>query len=126
MVTLQGDMLDISFTENQFDAITATYSLFHTPAQSHFKLFKKLFHSLKPEGSILFTYATKEYTGCETFNGFKSFMGKELFYSHKTPENLYNDLQTIGFDIVSKEFITIHNETFLWVTASKPLCMPKL
>ncbi|HOC59654.1 MAG TPA: hypothetical protein PKN70_06880, partial [Smithellaceae bacterium] len=45
-------------------------------------------HWLRPGGKLLFTYATKEYTGADIFNGFKKFMGENLFYSHTTPENL--------------------------------------
>ncbi len=74
---------------------------------------------LKPNGRILFTYAAKEYTGEEEFDGYKIFMGRKLYYSHKRPDELYRNLEKIGFDIESNELRCIANETFLWVSATK-------
>ena len=119
METIHSDILKIEFKPNSFDAITATYSLFHIPSNEHVTLFEKIYTWLQPEGKLLFTYATKEYTGSNEFNGYKNFMGQELYYSHKTPEELFSDLEKIGFDIVSRENRCIGGETFLWITALK-------
>ncbi|MDA3799133.1 MAG: methyltransferase domain-containing protein [Kiritimatiellae bacterium] len=119
MKTIQSDMRDIEFVNNQFDAITSIYSLFHIPTENHLSLFKKFYRWLKPGGKVLFTYATKEYTGHNRFNGYKEFMGQELFYSHKNPQELYADLHQVGFAIESKDYRKIGGETFLWVTVSK-------
>lgn len=119
MKTHHADISGVEFDKNQFNAITATYSLFHVPADEHFKLFENIYHWLRPEGKALFTYATEDYTGSKTFDGYKSFMQQELFYSHKTPDALYADLEKIGFTIDSKEYKKIGDETFLWVTISK-------
>ena len=110
---------DICFEPNQFNAITASYSLFHVPADNHAGLFERMHQWLKPNGKVLFTYATEEYTGSEEFNGYKKFMDRELFYSHKKPEELYVDLEKIGFMIESTKYRNIGGEVFLWVTASK-------
>ena len=119
MKTLHADITQVEFEANQFNAITASYSLFHVPANEHVQLFEKFHQWLRPEGKALFTYATQEYTGSKEFDGYKTFMEQELFYSHKTPEALYTDLEQIGFNIVSKEHHNIGNEVFLWVTVSK-------
>lgn len=116
---IKNDIREVDFQRSQFDTVTATYSLFHIPAEDHPHLFKKIYGWLKPGGRFLFTYATKEYTGEERFNGFKKFIDTELFYSHVTPDELFSDLSKIGFEIVSSDYHTIFNETFLWVTASK-------
>lgn len=119
MKTIHSDIRKVDFDENQFNAITAIYSLFHIPCEEHIYLFKKFYNWLNPNGMVLFTYATKEYTGFDQFNGFKNFVGQELFYSHKTPEKLYLDLQSVGFNIVSTDYRNIGGETFLWVTVNK-------
>ena len=119
MKTIKADMLEVDFEPNQFDAITAIYSLFHVPRAKHAALFKKFYQWLIPQGKVLFTYATKEYTGQTEFDGYKEFMGQELYYSHKKPEKLYADLEEIGFNIESKIYREIGGETFLWVTISK-------
>ena len=119
MKTLHADITKVEFEANQFNAITASYSLFHVPANEHVQLFEKIHQWLRPEGKALFTYATQEYTGSEEFDGYKTFMEQSLFYSHKTPDALYADLEQIGFNIDSKEHHNIGNEVFLWVTVSK-------
>ena len=119
MKTHHADITKVAFKANQFNAITASYSLFHVPANEHVQLFEKIHLWLRPEGKALFTYATKEYTGSNEFDGYKTFMEQDLFYSHKTPDALYADLEKIGFHINSAEYRNIGNETFLWVTVSK-------
>lgn len=119
MNTTESDMREIRFAPNQFDAITATYSIFHIPVEDHFDLFRNIHRWLKPEGRVLFTYATKEYTGSDRFSGYKRFIDTDLFYSHATPDELFRDLEAIGFAIDSRDYHTIGGETFLWVTTKK-------
>jgi hypothetical protein len=75
---------------------------------------------LRPGGKLLFTYATKEYTGKLEFDGYKEFMGRKLYYSHKSPEQLHTDMEQLGYVIEELQYRDIGNEIFLWVTASKP------
>lgn len=119
MQTIHADISEVDFSPNQFNAITASYSLFHLPANDHADLFNKMYQWLRPNGKALFTYATKEYTGNKEFDGYKTFMEQELYYSHKDPEELYADLVNIGFNIESTDYRNIGNEKFLWVTISK-------
>ena len=121
MQTIYADMRKVKFERSQFDAITAIYSLFHVPSNDHAALFDKFYQWLCPKGKALFTYATKEYTGSNEFDGYKEFMGQKLYYSHKSPDKLYADLENIGFNIESTDYRDIGNEIFLWVTVSKPM-----
>ncbi|MDH5219083.1 MAG: class I SAM-dependent methyltransferase [Gammaproteobacteria bacterium] len=120
MKTICSDMRDIQFDDGDFDAISMIYSLFHIPKEQQSDLFARLFRWLKPNGMALFTYATKEYTGSEQFNGNKEFLGQQLFYSHDTPENLFQTLEEIGFVIEARDYHCVADETFLWVTMRKP------
>lgn len=115
-----ADMRDLDIEPDTVDAVTAVYSLFHVPKADHRLLFDKIYRWLKPEGRFLFTYATNLYTGQDTFEGYKEFLGENLFYSHKTPEQLYDDLLHAGFRIISTAYRNIGSEVFLWVTAQKP------
>jgi hypothetical protein len=47
-------------------------------------------------------------------------MGEQLFYSHKTPQELFADLNETGFTVLSDVYRNIGSEIFLWVTAAKP------
>ena len=120
METVEADIRNVEFPDRQFDAVTAIYCLFHIEHEKHGGIFQKIFRWMKPAGKLLFTYATKEYTGAEIFNGYKEFMGEKLFYSHTTPGNLAAILKTIGFTIESETYRNIGGETFLWITAGKP------
>jgi cyclopropane fatty-acyl-phospholipid synthase-like methyltransferase len=116
MKTFCKDMRDVDFPAKSFDAITAIYSLFHVPCADHPALFEKMHRWLNPLGRALFTYATKEYTGTDEFDDYKEFLGEQLYYSHKTPQDLYKDLMNAGFKILSSDYRAIGGETFLWVT----------
>jgi len=118
MKTIHADMRDVEFASARFDAITAIYSLFHVPSSDHAALFSKFHRWLRPGGKVLFTYATREYTGATQFDGYKEFMGRDLFYSHKTPEALHADLNSAGLEIESADYREIGGERFLWVTAA--------
>lgn len=120
MKTVCADICSIEFSEREFNAITLIYSLFHIPKSQHGELFSNLFRWLNPNGLALFTYATREYTGSEEFDGYKEFLGQQLFYSHATPDTLFQLLEDIGFIIESKDYRCIADETFLWVTVRKP------
>ena len=119
METIHADITQVEFAQGQFDAIVAIYSLFHVSRKDHAQLFKKMRHWLREGGKAFFTYATKQYTGSEEYEGYVNFLGKDLFYSHTTPEKLYQELEVIGFSIEDKQFVEIGGETFLWVTVSK-------
>jgi len=119
MRTINADMTEVEFASNQFDAITAIYSLFHVSREDHAALFEKFYRWLYPQGKALFTYATKEYTGQTEFDGYKEFMGQKLYYSHKSTDRLFADLSNTGFKIEAADYRNIGGETFLWVTAGK-------
>ena len=119
MQTICAEMSEVVFEPEQFDAITACYSLFHLPTQEHVDLLSRTYQWLRPQGKMLFTYATEAYTGCKEFDGYKNFMGKSLYYGHKTPQALYKDLESIGFEILAADYHTIAEEKFLWLTITK-------
>jgi len=120
MKTICSDICSVDFSECEFDAISLIYSIFHIPKERHDELFRKLYRWIKPNGMVLFTYATKEYTGSEEFSGFKEFLGQQLFYSHETPDQLFQRLKDVGFDILFKDYHCIADETFLWLTLRNP------
>ena len=119
MHTICDDMLEVDFEPAQFDAVTCIYSLFHVPRARHPELFTKFHRWLRPGGQVLFTYATKEYTGADEFEGEKEFMGQQLFYSHAAPEVLRAQLAAAGLAGRAFDLRAIGGETFLWVTAAK-------
>ena len=119
MHTICDDMLEVEFAPAQFDALTCIYSLFHVPRARHPELFAKFRRWLRPGGQVLFTYATREYTGADEFEGEKEFMGQQLFYSHTTPETLRAQLEEAGLAVRAFDYRDIGGETFLWATVDR-------
>lgn len=120
MKRIHADMREVAFPAGCFEAITAIYSLFHVPSRDHAKLFNKFRRWLTPHGKALFTYATQDYTGSIEFDGYREFMGQQLYYSHKSEDRLFADLDRSGLTIKSTDYRNIGNETFLWVTVCNP------
>ena len=120
MRTLRADVAEVDFAPGQFDAIASIYALFHVPRSRHPALFANFRRWLRPGGKILFTYATREYTGRDEFDGTKEFMGQPLFYSHTTPDALRGQLLAAGLAVEDFRMREIGGESFLWVTAAKP------
>lgn len=121
METVFADIRGVDFPQARFDAVTAIYCLFHIERERHAEIFRKIHRWLAPGGKSLFTYATKEYTGADVFSGYKEFMGEQLFYSHLSTEDLFAVLESTGFHVEDRQYRRIGGETFLWVTAAKPL-----
>lgn len=115
------DIRKVRFSAGEFDAVTIIYALFHLSRDDHQALFEKIHDWLRPGGKLLFTYATQEYTGQKEFDGYKEFMGRHLYYSHKSPGSLRRDLERLAFEIEGWDYRGIGGETFLWVTAGKPV-----
>jgi len=120
MTRIAADMRELELPHASFEAIILIYSLFHVPRDDHPGLFAKLHRWLTPGGRLLFTYATKEYTGEEEFEGYKAFLGRPLLYSHTTPLKLRSQLEATGFHCDTASYRTIGGETFLWVTVQRP------
>jgi ubiquinone/menaquinone biosynthesis C-methylase UbiE len=121
MQVIHADMRQVEFHAGRFDAITAIYSLFHLACQDQALMFAKISRWLVPGGRALFTYATRDYTGSDEFDGYKEFLGERLYYSHRTLAGFYAELEQAGLIIEAAENREIGNERFLWVTVSKPV-----
>ncbi len=121
MQGIHGDMRQVGFEPGRFDAVTIIYALFHLPSGDHAPMLSKVHDWLKPGGRVLFTYAGKDYTGHETFDGYKEFLGRQLYYGHKTPEALRRVLDDVGFELEAAHYRDVGGERFLWITARKPV-----
>ena len=90
------------------------------PRARHPELFANFHRWLRPGGKVLFTYAAKEYTGEDEFEGFREFMGQNLFYSHTSPEKLRAAIEHAGLRVEAIDLREIGGESFLWVVAARP------
>lgn len=119
MQTRLGDMRQMTFDAESFDAVISIYALFHLPSEDHADMLARIHRWLKPAGHALLTYADQAYTGQERFDGLKEFMGRQLYYGHKAPSELRRDLSRIGFEILEWRHREIGGESFPWITLRK-------
>lgn len=55
------DMTKLSFKDNSFDGLTASYSIIHVPREKHYSLFKSFHRILKPKGVMLMSLGLDEW-----------------------------------------------------------------
>ena len=114
------DARTLEFPPASFDGITAVYVVFHLPRVEHAALFAGFERVLKPDGRLLLTLATHDYTGQDEFDGEIEFLGRRLPYSHDRPEVALEKLTAAGLVVVGARLIETGGETFQWVIARKP------
>lgn len=59
----QGDMTQLPFHNNKFDAATAFYSFIHIPLEHHTTVLNELSRVLKPDSPLLFVEGTEQWVG---------------------------------------------------------------
>ncbi|KAF3387594.1 hypothetical protein F1880_000625 [Penicillium rolfsii] len=58
---LQGDMMELSFENESFDAVLAMYSIFHLPREEQVTMLTRIHAWLKPGGWLLANFAVGEF-----------------------------------------------------------------
>ncbi|KGO76965.1 Methyltransferase type 11 [Penicillium italicum] len=53
MKLIQGDMMELEFSRESFDAVMAMYSIFHLPRDEQTTILRRIFDWLKPGGRLL-------------------------------------------------------------------------
>ncbi|MEU8636929.1 class I SAM-dependent methyltransferase [Amycolatopsis sp. NPDC048633] len=114
----KGDMAEVSFPDECFDAVTAFYSVLHVPREDQGDLFTSIAGWLRPGGWFLAAL------GCSEANGVEDdWLGTPMFFSsHNAAENR-RLLEAAGFTLVVDEPVTMREPegpaTFHWVLARR-------
>ena len=93
---VQGDMTQLPFATNSFDAISAMYSLIHVPLDDHRTVLEEFARVLRSGGTLLVTEGGMEWTGS---NPDWLDSGTEMHWSMAGPEATKEDLQACGFEL---------------------------
>jgi ubiquinone/menaquinone biosynthesis C-methylase UbiE len=120
---IEGDMMGLQFSEGQFDAVLAMYSIFHLPRDEQVIILKRIFGWLKPGGWILANFPVGEFDN--EFN--ENWLGgKEgvMYWSGWGREKIIGILGDVGLDVVVDEVQVDseeddHQVAFQWVLARK-------
>ena len=93
---VQGDMTELPFATDSFDAISAMYSLIHVPLDKHQAVLAEFARVLRAGGTLLVTEGGMEWTGSNP-NWLDS--GTEMHWSMAGLEATRDDLLACGFTI---------------------------
>ena len=111
---VQGEMTEVDFPPESFEAIVSFYAIFHVPREEHAVLLGKAWSLLRPGGHILVTMGSGEWEGTE-----EDFHGTKMFWSHYGREKNLQLIQEAGFTLVSEQIDTSGGEEHLVVLAQK-------
>ena len=98
-----GDMCQLEFQTEQFDAIVCFYAIIHVPVAEQKKLLSSIWGWLKPSGNFLFSAGESQWTGEE-----KDWLGvknSSMYWSHADRNTYIQWLKEIGFTIVWDRFV---------------------
>jgi len=116
---VHGDFAELAFPAETFDAVTAFYSVMHTPREEHPALFERIVRWLKPGGVFL---ASLSHVGGDDRTG--EWLGVEMFFSGFDEETNRRLVLEAGLELVLDELVWMREPqgevAFLWVLARKP------
>lgn len=111
---VQQDINQMGFKEDQFDGLTAFYSIIHVPREEHRDVFGTFHQILKPNGVMLISLGSSEWEGKND-----DFLGVEMFWSQHSPKKSLELVRKEGFKIiddhVSTQYWEGEEERHLWV-----------
>lgn len=116
---IKADMTQVAFPPASFNAVTAFYSIAHTPRAQHGPLFQRIASWLRPGGHFLAAL------GCGGTDGtVDDWLGAPMFFSSHHPDTNRRLLAEAGLTVVIDEAVTMQEPegpaTFQWVLAAKP------
>ncbi|KAJ5812192.1 hypothetical protein N7474_008493 [Penicillium riverlandense] len=123
---IQGDMMDLTFDKEHFDAVLAMYSIIHLPRDEQTTMLHRIYGWLKPGGYFLANFAAQDFEGSSVQSWLGSTKGG-MYWSGWGEDKTRAILRDIGFEMVIDEVKTdIEEENgvsrevpFHWVLAKK-------
>jgi len=108
----------LNTNDNQYDIITAFYSIIHIDRTLHKRVFEKLFNQLSANGIAVVTVGHEEWEGYE--DNWLGVDGAKMYWSHYAVDQYHEMLNAMSFNIILDEFIpedsSGHNN--LWIQKS--------
>jgi SAM-dependent methyltransferase len=113
---LCADYLDTN--DDQYDIITAFYSIIHMDRTLHQRVFEKLYNQLNDCGVAVLTVGHDKWEGYE--DNWLGVEGAKMYWSHYAVDTYHEMLDTMNFNIILDAFIPEGNSGHhnLWVQKS--------
>jgi len=110
------DMEDITLPDNYFDAVVSFYSIYHTPKENHFKLFKKIHSLLTKKGLVMIAMGSDDKEGV-----IREYEDINLYKSQYEGEKSTEMLMTSGFFPLYHESFYVKGESYFVILARKSI-----
>lgn len=123
---IQGDMMELNFDKEHFDAVLAMYSIIHLPRDEQATMLHRIYGWLKPGGHFLANFAAEGFEGSSVQSWLGSTKGR-MYWSGWGKDKTRAILGDIGFEVVIDEVSTDIEEmdgvsldvAFHWILAKK-------
>ena len=117
---LVGDVTQVDFPEESFDAVAAFYSIIHVPCEEQPRLLGNIAGWLKPGGWLV---ATMGVGPAEDIRQ-EDWLGVPMFWSHFDLETNVRLMEEAGLTLESQQVRSVEElgkkVPFLWIVARKP------
>ncbi|KAJ5788386.1 hypothetical protein N7457_003376 [Penicillium paradoxum] len=123
---IQGDMMQLEFAPEQFDAVMAMYSIIHLPRTEQTTILSGIFNWLKPGGRFLANFSEAAFESASNESWLGATKGT-MHWSSWGREELMRILIEIGYEIeIDEVIVDVEEENgvsrdvpFHWVLAKK-------
>ncbi|KAF2792622.1 S-adenosyl-L-methionine-dependent methyltransferase [Melanomma pulvis-pyrius CBS 109.77] len=120
LTLVQGDMMQLSFPDESFDAVIGFYSVIHLPRDEQAKLVKKIVRWLKPGGLFLTNFLDKETSVAVE----ETWLDQEkgwMFWSGWGGKESAKMVEETGLNMLVTEIRQdLLDAAFMWVMGKKP------
>lgn len=113
---VHGDVRDLHFNENQFDAVVSFYTFDHIPRSQHASVLSRIHSWLRPGGFLLLSIEAADIDDVTD-----EWLGQPMFFSIYPPDVTCSIVTTEGFSIIESDVQDqIEGTTripYLWILA---------
>jgi ubiquinone/menaquinone biosynthesis C-methylase UbiE len=120
LAVVEADMMELTYTADEFDVVVALYSLIHLPRNEQRIMMTEVHRWLKPGGMILMNYSVEEMEG----EVIENWLGQDkgwMYWSAWGKDKMLQMLEELKFNVLLQEVKEDEgtDESFLWVIAQK-------
>ncbi|KXG52312.1 Methyltransferase type 11 [Penicillium griseofulvum] len=123
---IPGDMMELQFSQEQFDAVVAMYSIFHLPRDEQTTILRRIFDWLKPGGRLLANFPEIGFASSSDQSWLGGTKGA-MHWSGWGRDEMRRLLANIGFEIEIDEVVVDEEEEngvfrkvgFNWILAKR-------
>ncbi|KAF2706226.1 methyltransferase domain-containing protein [Pleomassaria siparia CBS 279.74] len=120
LTLVEGDMMQLSFPDESFDAVMGFYSVIHLPRDEQAEIVKRIVRWLKPGGLFLVNFGDEEFSVAVN----KTWLDQEkgwMFWSGWGGKQSVKMVEEAGLElVVTEKRQDLLDAAFIWILGKKP------